>query len=271
MCVIACHTCTQGTKIGLKTGFIRLFPCEFGHETDVGRTTSKPRWIGNWGLNPLSDNSPTLKSRSSIEFILPSAWWYWNYHLYWTMSQDGWSYWQPGSCSTLMLSCNVSQVQFWGWSCSWLQQTISNVTTSNGWHVAYDKLQLARCVIKPHTIDWDAAILYMIQNWLNLAMPASKYLWMSLSRWLRSSLAADWLTTKTVEWESCGHPDLLGGSAFPPVYLNRVGYPATIPEKLSVYACTALLQVLEALYGFYTGCGTNTVIILVVHPQEMTD
>ena len=34
--------------------------------------------------------------------------------------------------------------------------------------------------------------------------------------------------------------------------------------------CTCMYcpaTILEALYGFYTGCGTNTFITLVVHPQ----
>ena len=43
------------------------------------------------------------------------------------------------------------------------------------------------------------------------------------------------------------------------------------PENHCDYVCTALVQVLEALYGSYSGSGTNTVITLVSHPQETTD
>ena len=51
---------------------------------------------------------------------------------------------------------------------------------------------------------------------------------------------------------------------FPPVYLK----PGSL-QPSSVYVCTALLQVLEALYGFYTGCGTNTLNITPVeHPPK---
>ena len=35
------------------------------------------------------------------------------------------------------------------------------------------------------------------------------------------------------------------------------------PENHSVYICTALLHALVVLYGFYTGCGTNTLLSLL--------
>ena len=51
-----------------------------------------------------------------------------------------------------------------------------------------------------------------------------------------------------------------------PIY--RAPRPVCNSKSHNVYVCTVLLQVLEALNGFYTGCGTNTLITLVEHPPS---
>ena len=56
-------------------------------------------------------------------------------------------------------------------------------------------------------------------------------------------------------------------AVFPPVYMY-LEQPVAIPENHSVYGCTALLQVVEAPYGFYAGCVTNTLVTLVVRTSS---